>query len=155
MSPSAPPNLSSWGCSPWGESLAHPTHPKVTIYSLLLFDFLFNIPQFVKSYSVWLSLTHFTHFIMPSKFIYTVTHDRTSFFFMAEWYSTVCICTYRHSAYMSFPGGISGKESTCQNRRHRRLVFDPWVRKIPWRRKWWPSPVFLPGESHGQGSLAG
>ena len=33
--------------------------------------------------------------------------------------------------------------------------FDPWVRKIPWRRKWQPTPVFLPGESHGQRSLAG
>ena len=32
---------------------------------------------------------------------------------------------------------------------------DPWVRKIPWRRAWQPSPVFLPGESHGQRSLAG
>ena len=32
---------------------------------------------------------------------------------------------------------------------------DPWVRKIPWRRKWQPSLVFLPGESHGQRSLAG
>ena len=33
--------------------------------------------------------------------------------------------------------------------------FDPWVRKIPWRRKWQPTPVFLPEESHGQRSLAG
>ena len=33
--------------------------------------------------------------------------------------------------------------------------FDPWVVKIPWRRKWQPTPVFLPGESHGQTSLAG
>ena len=32
---------------------------------------------------------------------------------------------------------------------------DPWVGKIPWRRKWQPTPVFLPGESHGQRSLAG
>ena len=37
--------------------------------------------------------------------------------------------------------------------RHR--VFDPWVRKIPWRRAWQPASVFLPGESHGQRSLAG
>ena len=37
-------------------------------------------------------------------------------------------------------------------RRHR---FDPWVEKIPWRRKWQPTPVFLPGKSHGQKSLAG
>jgi len=33
------------------------------------------------------------------------------------------------------PGGASGKEPACQCRRHRRLGFDPWVRKIPWRRK--------------------
>ena len=32
----------------------------------------------------------------------------------------------------------------------RRPGFDPWVEKIPWRRKWQPAPVFLPGESHGQ-----
>ena len=33
--------------------------------------------------------------------------------------------------------------------------FDPWVGKIPWRRKWQPAPVFLPGESHGPRSLVG
>ena len=33
--------------------------------------------------------------------------------------------------------------------------FDPWIRKIPWRREWLPTPVFLPGESHGQRSLVG
>ena len=32
--------------------------------------------------------------------------------------------------------------------------FDPWVGKIPWRRAWQPTPLFLPGESHGQRSLA-
>ena len=37
----------------------------------------------------------------------------------------------------------------------RRPGFDPWVRKIPWQRAWQPTPVFLPGESHGQRSLAG
>ena len=33
--------------------------------------------------------------------------------------------------------------------------FNPWLRKIPWRRKWQPTPVFLPGKFHGQRSLAG
>ena len=33
--------------------------------------------------------------------------------------------------------------------------FDPWVRKIPWRRKWQPTPVFLPKKSHAQGNLMG
>ena len=49
---------------------------------------------------------------------------------------------------MGFPGGASGKETTCQERRCKRSAFDPWVGKIPWRRKWRPTPVFLPGESH-------
>jgi len=44
------------------------------------------------------------------------------------------------------------KKSPCQCRRHR---FDPWVGKIPWKKKWQPSPVFVPGESHGTRSLAG
>ena len=38
---------------------------------------------------------------------------------------------------------------------YRRPRFNPWVRKIPWRREWQPTPVFLPGESHGQRSLVG
>ena len=54
-----------------------------------------------------------------------------------------------------FPAGASGKELTCQCRRHKRCRFDPWARKIPWRRKWQPTPVFWPGESHGKRSLAG
>ena len=50
------------------------------------------------------------------------------------------------------PWWLSGKESTCPYRRH---GFDPWVMKIPWRRQWQPTPVFLPGEFHRQRSLAG
>ena len=38
---------------------------------------------------------------------------------------------------------------------HERCGFDSWPRKIPWRRKWLPTPVFWPGESHGQRSLVG
>ena len=45
------------------------------------------------------------------------------------------------------------KESTCQCRRHMRHGFDYWVGKIPWRRKWQPTPVFLPGKSLGQRRL--
>ena len=47
----------------------------------------------------------------------------------------------------------SGKECACQWRRCRRHRFNPWVRKIPWRRKWPPTPVFLPGKFHGQRRL--
>ena len=50
------------------------------------------------------------------------------------------------------PRWLNDRESACQCRRH---WFDPWVRKIPWRRKWESTPVFLPGESRGQRSLMG
>ena len=53
------------------------------------------------------------------------------------------------------PRWLSGKESTCQCRRRRRHWFDSWVGTIPWRKKWQPTPVSLPGKSHGQGSLVG
>ena len=53
---------------------------------------------------------------------------------------------------LGFPGGSGGKESTSSAGD---LGFDPWVGKIPCRRKWQPTPGFLPGESHGQRSLVG
>jgi len=56
---------------------------------------------------------------------------------------------------LAFPGGATGKEPACQCRRYRRQGFDHWVGKILWRRTWQPTPVFLPGESHGQRSLEG
>ena len=56
---------------------------------------------------------------------------------------------------LGLPSGTSGKEPPCQCRRHKRHGFDTWVRKILRKRKWQPSPVFLPGKSHGQRSLAG
>ena len=49
------------------------------------------------------------------------------------------------------PRWRSGKGLACQCRRH---GFNPWVQKIPWSRRWQPTPVFLPGKSHGQRSLA-
>ena len=52
----------------------------------------------------------------------------------------------------SFPRWHSGKEPTSQSRR---LRFSPWIGKIPWRRKWQPTPVFLPGKSRRLRSLAG
>ena len=45
-------------------------------------------------------------------------------------------------------------ESACQCRRYKRYCLDSWVRKIPWRRAWQPTPVFLPEESRGQRTLA-
>ena len=50
---------------------------------------------------------------------------------------------------------LCGKGSACHCRRCRRHGFDPWAGKIPWRRTWQPTPIFLPGEFHGWRSLVG
>ena len=54
-----------------------------------------------------------------------------------------------------FTGSTGGKEPACQFRIHKRCWFDPWVRKIPWKRACQPTPGFVSGESHGQRSLEG
>ena len=70
----------------------------------------------------------------------------------SPWKYTILCLIRSYSELWGFPGGSDGKESTFQCRR---LRLDPWVWKIPWRREWQPTPVFLPGESHGQRSLVG
>ena len=54
-----------------------------------------------------------------------------------------------------FPGGASGREPVCQGRRPKRLRFNPWVGKIPCRRKLQPTSVFLSGKFHRQRTLVG
>ena len=50
-----------------------------------------------------------------------------------------------------FPGGSGAKDLSAMQE----TGFDPWVREMPWRRKWQPTPTFLPGKSHGQRTLGG
>ena len=56
--------------------------------------------------------------------------------------------------FRGLPGG-SVVKTPLANAGDKRCRFDPWIRKTPWRRKWSPTPVFLPGKSHGQRSLVG
>ena len=65
----------------------------------------------------------------------------------------LCICAYIHTT--GFPGGANSEELACQCRRQKRHGLNPQIWKIPWRRAWQPIPGFLPGECHGQRSLAG
>ena len=55
----------------------------------------------------------------------------------------------RNATVCKFPKGIDPDQPLVPNDKY------SWVRKIPWRRKWQTTPVFLPGESHGQNSLVG
>ena len=65
---------------------------------------------------------------------------------------TGLIFVYGSPYCVSFSSGSEGKESACSAGRP---GFDPWVGKIPWRRKWQSTPVLLSGKSHGQRSLVG
>ena len=62
------------------------------------------------------------------------------------------------SAYISWGASqvvLVAKESACQCRKCKKPEFHPWVGKIPWSRKWQPTPVFLSGKSHGQRNMVG
>ena len=59
--------------------------------------------------------------------------------------------TWAKHSFLRLPWCLSGKQSACEDR----IRFYPWVRKMPWRRKQQPTPIFLPGKSHGQRSLVG
>ena len=77
---------------------------------------------------------------------------------LSSWLCFPLLCVRIAQVYQMLtrlPRWLSGKESACQCRRCRRWGFDPWTGKIPWRRKWQPSPVFCPEKSHGQTSLDG
>ena len=80
------------------------------------------------------------------------TGDWISLFF--NFLLHLVVVTIVHTPHSLIMGSrwLNGKEATCQCRR---CEFSPWVGKIRWRRAWQPTPVFLPGEFHGQRSLAG
>ena len=69
---------------------------------------------------------------------------------------SICLKTLmQHVLLRELPRWLSGKESPCQCSWCRTCGFSLWLRKIPWRRKWQPTPVFLPGKSRGQRSMEG
>ena len=64
--------------------------------------------------------------------------------------NTIDFCVLKINYCLNFPGGSDGKSVCLQ---YGRPGFNPWAGKILWRRKWQPTPVFLPGESHGRRSV--
>ena len=67
-------------------------------------------------------------------------------------YSRIHCLGGSHGVVAGFPRWLSGKEPACQRRRHRSCGFNPWVSKIPWRKKWPPAPAFFPGKSMDRGA---
>ena len=86
--------------------------------------------------------------------IYTTSQTFMVGWKLLWWLSSNPLIFKQKDKIWAFPSGTSEKMLPAQHRRHKRHGFDCWVWKTIWRRAWKPTMVFLPGESHGQRSLA-
>ena len=121
-----------------------------------LFSFFFSCNR--SSYSlytrpllgIWFFLLH-SYFLIF--FFIRVYHQNI---FTKNFCVWILLCYWEDiQGFGGFSGGTSGKETACQCMRYKRPKFYPWVRKIPCRRAWQPTPAFLTGESLGLWSLVG
>ena len=106
----------------------------------------------IAAYIVWFICVKLYTYVYIWRIIWKMLNKSWLLFQMIFTY-TLCLPIFFE--LLGFLDGASSKEPSCQHRRHKRLGFDPWVEKISWRRTWQLTPVFLPGEFHGQRSLAG
>ena len=137
-----------------------PNHPLGHWCHLFHFSTCCHLPihcsYYFKQTVTWLRIKKIKAFALPL-FIPSLSlcHISNLHHLPSSWrpfsFSLLTFLTY----LLGFPGSSSGKEPACQCRRRKKCRFDPWVRKIPWRRAWQPTPVFLPGESPGQRTLVG
>ena len=119
------------------------------VYSRYLLQTIFSWPEVkisivflkvLKTFIVCLS----NSVLNPRRTIYLTVWGVKQCEVESSFYYFMCVNAY----IWVFPDGLV---IIClQSRRYRKQGFDYWVRKIPWRRAWQPTPVFLPGESHGQ-----
>ena len=147
-------NTGHWGGHTWPQTLALLSSESVTTAKpLLCWDSLSSSVKWIQEFLllrlserpllvIWLHM-HPSYYINLSLLSFSMITVTTT-------WNYSCL-----SCLQGFQGGASGKEPAYQCRRLKGCGLGPWVGKIPWRRKWKPTPVFLSGESHGQRSLAG
>ena len=124
--------------------------PSVTIFLLHLKTYLY-----LTSCTVSPKIRHRIIEFWTGRFLKTLFQVTTFVFFSANtvgFKQNLRLFILHHGG---FGDDCSDKEPACQCRRYKRCGFNSWVGKILWRRKWQLTPVFLPGESHRERSLAG
>ena len=102
----------------------------------------YSLVQRINAYGIFSDVSNFS----PIGFILFWTLTMNSFSSQFPQHNVL------QCSMIGLPRWLSGKESTCQCRG---CVFDPWLGKTPWSRKWQPTPVFLTGKFHGQRNLVG
>ena len=145
-------------------SLFSTPSPEFIVYRFLVMAILTCMKWYLIVFLIWISLlmSNVKHLFMYLIAIFMSSLKKWLFRSSAHLLIVLFVCLFcifwcwaiwaASSISSGFPWWLSGKESTCQCRRCR---LDPWGRKIPWRRKWQSTLVFLPGIFHGQRSLAG
>ena len=103
---------------------------------IYIYPFPFGFPFYLGYHSV-LSWVHYSMFLSVVYFIHSINSAYESF---------QPPDSSHPIPFQGFPSGTTGKNPPA-GRGHRRYGFDPCVGKMPWRRAWQPTPVFLPGES--------
>ena len=102
------------------------------------------VPAFCEASSFW-TVWYVTWLVER------ITWTHSPIFFTVKW-SAWSVIYVGLPVGQGFPGWLRWQRIYLQCRRP---GFDPWVKKVPWRRDWLPTPLFLPGKSHGQRTLAG
>ena len=133
-----------------------------------VFSFLWKIYVFTSYESIWCRFRHIFHIfyirikLQNKQKVNTIfqTDENMRRKGRSRKLRPLNICSKSSHTYCQFEegfaGGASGKEPTCQCKRHKGCGFSlPWVGKIPWRMTWQPTQVFFPGESPAQESLVG
>ena len=142
-------------CQPFLSSLLRPyltSNGLISVFFLSLLicsSFSLNISSCSVDLTLILPSNYYEAFFFFCFFLLSLLH-----FMVCMNFSRIVITSHIcfHLA-PGFPGGSEVKAFACLQ--CRRPGFESWVGKIPWRRKWQPTPVFLPGESHGWRSLVG
>ena len=123
----------------------------VCVYIYIYIQRLSKVKLYMHKVYIYTILLYILYSMNNIKFIYVCAYLYINFYIYL--YIILFIYNYTHT-HTGLPRLHNGKESTCQCRRRKRPKFDPWVRKIPWNRKWQPSLVFLPRKFHGQSQWA-
>ena len=97
-----------------------------------------------------------SNILMKIMYFFIIPDPQEIYFFkvISKWYIR-CLIYIRYSFIWTSQVARVVKNSPANVGDMKRCGFDPWVGKIPWKKAWHPIPVFLPGESLGQRSLAG